>query len=130
MDILVPIDGSDASERALRFGAEMAYRFESSMQVIHITDKETEATDQLLERAETILAEAGFREEPEISFDVDFGFRSSETVGKEILDIVDSDGYDHVVMGHHGSGVVDRAILGSAVDTIVHAEAVPVTVVP
>jgi nucleotide-binding universal stress UspA family protein len=36
--------------------------------------------------------------------------------------------YDHVVMGHHGSGTVGRAILGSADETVVRAESLPVTV--
>jgi nucleotide-binding universal stress UspA family protein len=38
--------------------------------------------------------------------------------------------FDHVVMGHHGSGAVERAILGSAAETVLRAEEFPVTVVP
>lgn len=130
MDILVPIDGSEPSERALRFGAEMADRFESSLKVVHITDEETDATEQLLDRAETILREAGFVEKPTIAIDIDLGFRSADKVGNEILDLVETEGFDHVVMGHHGTGVVDRAILGSAAETVIDANDVPVTVVP
>lgn len=130
MDILVPIDGSEPSMRALRFGAKVAKRFESSLQVIHITDTETDATDQIIEQAETILREEGFHQEPAISADVDLGFRSADKVGQEILNIVESGDYDHVVMGHNGSGVVDRAILGSAAKTVLNANEIPVTVVP
>lgn len=130
MKILVPIDGSDASERALRFAADLSQRFGGSLRVVHISDAETDATDQILERARDILSEAGVDEEPEVEIDVDLGFRSAEQVGEDILDLVDDDGYDHVVMGHHGEGMVDRAILGSAAETVLRANEIPVTVVP
>lgn len=130
MDILVPIDGSDPSERALRFAATLASRFEASLHVVHITDQETEATEQIIERAGDILREEGVEADPEISIDVGLGFRSADQVGQDILEKVDAEGYDHVVMGHHGSGMVDRAILGSAAETVVDANEVPVTIVP
>lgn len=130
MDILVPVDGSDPSERAIRFAADLARRFECTLQVVHITDTETEATEQIIERAEEILAEEGIEGDPQISIDVDLGFRSAEQVGNDIVEMVESEGYDHVVMGHHGTGMVDRAILGSAAETVVDANVVPVTIVP
>lgn len=55
----VPIDGSDNAERALRFGAEMARRYDAAIDVVHITDVETESTEELLERADGILEEEG-----------------------------------------------------------------------
>ena len=130
MDILAPIDGSDPSERALRFAAELARRFECSLHVVHVTDQETEATDRIIERAREILREEGIEGDPEISIDVDLGFRSADRVGQDILEMVDSEEYDHVVMGHHGTGMVDRAILGSAAQTVVDANTVPVTIIP
>jgi nucleotide-binding universal stress UspA family protein len=33
-------------------------------------------------------------------------------------------------MGHHGSGRIERALVGSAAETVVRGETVPVTVVP
>jgi nucleotide-binding universal stress UspA family protein len=33
-------------------------------------------------------------------------------------------------MGHHGSGAVQRAILGSAAEAVVRSESVPVTIIP
>lgn len=130
MDVLVPVDGSDPSERALRFAAGFARRFDASLQVVHVTDTETDATDQVIERGREILSEEGIEANPEISIDVNLGFRVADQVGQNIVEMVEAEGYDHVVMGHHGSGVVDRAILGSAAETVVDANAVPVTIVP
>ena len=131
MEVLVPIDGSDCSIRALEFAAEFVDRFEASLHVVHISDSETEATDEIVERAREVLAETGVEDEPEVSTDVELAFRPADRVGKDILELVKDRGYDHVVMGHHGSGgAVERAILGSAAHTVVEEEVVPVTIVP
>ncbi|MFC4552140.1 MULTISPECIES: universal stress protein [Halorussus] len=131
MEVLVPIDGSECSFRALSFGVEFARRFDASLHVVHITDSETDATEDILERAREVLAEEDVDCEPELSTDVGLEFRPADRVGKDIVDLVEERGYDHVVMGHHGSGsAIERAILGSAAHTVVEEEAVPVTVVP
>jgi nucleotide-binding universal stress UspA family protein len=130
MDILVPIDGSECSFRALDFAIEFARRFEGSLHVVHISDSETDATDEILERASGKLREEGVSDEPEVSTDVDLAFRPAERVGKDILDLVSERGYDHVIMGHHGAGAVERMMLGSAAHTVIKKESVPVTIVP
>ncbi len=130
MEVLVPIDGSECSFRALDFAIDFARRFEASLHVVHVSDSETDATDEILDRARERLAEAGVPDEPEVSTDVDLSFRPAERVGKDILALVDERGYDHVVMGHHGSGAVDRMMLGSAAHTVVEEETVAVTIVP
>jgi len=130
MDVLVPIDGSECSFRALDFGIEFARRFEGSLHVVHISDSETDATDEIVERARQRLREEGIAGEPEVSTDVDLAFRPAERVGEDILDLVSERGYDHVVMGHHGNGTVERMMVGSAAHTVIEEESVPVTIVP
>jgi nucleotide-binding universal stress UspA family protein len=130
MQILVPLDGSECSSRALQFAIELAPRFEATLHVVHITDEETDATDDILDGARVALAEAGIEDDPEISTDVRLEFQPGNRVGDDIVALVGDRGYDHVVMGHHGSGAIERAILGSAAETVIRAEAVPVTVVP
>jgi nucleotide-binding universal stress UspA family protein len=130
MDVLVPIDGSDCSERALRFAVDFAERYGGQLSVVHITDEETDATERILERAERVLDEEGGDAEPSLALTVDLEFKTAAKVGKDIIRLVESEGFDHVVMGHHGSGAIETAILGSAAQTVVSAEVVPVTVVP
>ncbi|WP_435177509.1 universal stress protein [Halorussus sp. AFM4] len=130
MEVLVPIDGSECSFRALDFAIEFARRFEATLSVVHFTDSETDATDDILDRARERLRESDVDCEPEVSTDVELSFRPGDRIGEDILELVEERGYDHVVMGHHGSGTIDRAILGSAAHTVVEEEAVPVTIVP
>lgn len=130
MHILVPIDGSDASFRALRHGARMAKASKADLSIVHFTDEETDSTETLMNRASDVLDEMGVDAEPEVSTDVELEFRPGERVGKDILELVDARGVDHIVMGHHGSGAVERAILGSAAETVLESRRIPVTVVP
>ena len=58
------------------------------------------------------------------------GVRLADRVGTEILELVAEEIHDHVVMGQHGSGRVERALLGSDTETTVRGETVPATVVP
>ncbi|MGM0591506.1 MAG: universal stress protein [Halobacteriota archaeon] len=130
MKVLVPVDGSDDSFRALTFAVELCDRFGVTPHVVHFTDHETDATDEIMARARSVLEEAGVEDDPELVTEVDVELRTAGRVGKEILSLVEDRGYDHVVMGHHGSGTVERAILGSAAETVVRSELVPVTIVP
>jgi nucleotide-binding universal stress UspA family protein len=130
MQVLVPIDGSDCSDRALRFACEFAERYDADLHVVHFTDGRTAATEQVIEHASEMLDEAGVEDDPEVVVETDVGVRTAGRVGKAIVSLVSERGYDHVVMGHHGSGTVERAILGSAAETVVRAETTPVTVVP
>jgi nucleotide-binding universal stress UspA family protein len=129
MKVLVPIDGSDCSTRALSFAVEFAHCFDATLDVVHFSDAETDATDEICDRAaETIPDDVACT--IRVLTDEDLDFRPADRVGEIILELVESDGYDHVVMGHHGDGVVGRAILGSAAEKVVRAETVPVTIVP
>jgi nucleotide-binding universal stress UspA family protein len=130
MDVLVPIDGSECSFRALRFAANFARNFDATLHVVHFSDEATDATDEILARARSVLNAEDVDAELKLSEDVQLEFRPGDRVGENVLELVEENDYDHVVMGHHGSGAIERAILGSAAETIVRAEAVPVTIVP
>ena len=130
MRVLTAVDGSDCSMRALRFAVEFADRYDADLHVVHFSDVETEATEAVLERVREVLDDVDADVEPELALDENLETRTAAHVGEAIVETVDRDGYDHVVMGHHGAGRIERAILGSAAETVVRAERIPVTVVP
>jgi nucleotide-binding universal stress UspA family protein len=55
--------------------------------------------------------------------------RTDAGVGKPTVNVVEDGDYERVVMGHYGSGAGGRAIFGSAAETVVRSESVPVTVI-
>lgn len=131
MKVLVPIDGSDCSFRALEFGIELVNRYEGSLHVVHLTEVEGESSREIIDRAKDLLADHGIDEEPEVVTDLQMSEpRYANRVGKDIVQMAEEGDYDHVVMGHHGTGTVGRIILGSAAETVLRAADVPVTIVP
>ncbi|WP_435146622.1 universal stress protein [Halobaculum sp. P14] len=130
MDVLAAVDGSENSMRALRFAAEFAARYDAALHVVHVTDQRTEATERILASAEAVLEEADVDSDVELAVVTEMAVPTARAAGKELLDLVADEGFDHVVVGHHGAGRVERAILGSASETVVRGTTVPVTVVP
>lgn len=130
MQILAPIDGSDCSFRALSFACGMARAYEGDLHVVHITDVKNEATDEIIDRARDVLDAEGMEDEPEVATDIDLTNRPSKRIGEDILEIVDEGDYDHVVMGHHGQGRVERLVLGSAASTVLESNKIPATIIP
>ena len=130
MDVLVPIDGSDSSLRALRFAIDFAERFEASLHVVHVSDAETDATDQILDDARERLTASDLEGAPELILDERVSVRTAARAGERIVELVGERGYDHVVMGHSEGSDLERAMLGSAAQKVVRSECSPVTIVP
>lgn len=131
MYVLVPIDGSEASLRALRFGAHLAYRFDADIDVVHFAAERTDDTDDLFERAREIAREAGLTVEPELVLnDVVEERAAAQKVGERLIDLAEERGHDHVVMGRDRTGRLERFVLGSASETVVEESALPVTLIP
>ena len=131
MHVLVPVDRSDASTRALRFGAELADRFDADFSVVHVTEERTEKTERLLSRTRTVLEEVGTGCEPEVVLAEKISESGgARRVGDLLLDLAEERGYDHVVMGRHGGGRLERFVLGSASEVVLEEGDVPVTLIP
>lgn len=125
------MDGSECSRRALRHAVDVITVCSGTLDVVHLTDIRTEATDDVIEAAEEILSMAGVEGETEVITDIRVSEpRSSTHIGKRVLQLVDDREYDHVIMGHHGTGVAAELILGSTAKTVIEAGEVPVTVIP
>jgi nucleotide-binding universal stress UspA family protein len=129
MNLLVAIDGSAESERALDYALDLAAAFDATLQVVHFSNDETDATEAILDRAREAVDGYDLAAPPRVEL-VDLSVWTDAGVGRAIVNFVEDGEYDHVVMGHHGSGAVGRAILGSAAETVVRSEVVPVTIIP
>lgn len=139
--VLVPVDGSDRSEKALRYALENLQ--DPRITVVHVVNPANSfgyADDEYFdyqayqrqselqhERGETLLAEARETAEAE-------GV-TVETVlevgrpARSILSVAEDRDVDHIVMGSRGRSGVGRVIFGSVAETVTRRAAVPVTIV-
>lgn len=136
MKILVAIDGSECSVRAVEFAASLASMTGSTMGILNViphvkTTKEDliilmkeelgtpeKAGKKYLDHARELSEKAGVT--PELIL--------KEGNPPDII-IEESAAYDLLVVGSHGKGAFDEILLGSISRKIVHRATIPVTVV-
>lgn len=134
--VLVPMDGSTLSERALAYAlenhpdvavtvltvvAEPSVMMGSAMGLAIEDDIETAAEDRcedVFDRAREIAAEY----DADIDTVVDVG-RPARAIVSHAAD------YDAVVVGSHGGTMLDRLFVGNVAETVFRRSPVPVTVV-
>ena len=151
-DILVPLDGSELSERALTMAQNLAQSSEATVHLIHMVSREHElgagrgresfqevelemnlarqVTESRLQRGRSYLEQigsqlsnAGIKVEPE------FAVKAGEPA-QNIIDYVKEHSISLVVMSTHGHGGVRRLLVGSVTDRVIRSCEVPVLVVP
>ncbi len=135
--ILVPYDGGDASTAALRFAFE---RFpDASVVVLYVVEPFAEHTEAGVEGyrsewEETARKHASerFEEARAVADEFDTSIETEWRYGRParaIVACVEEEDVDHVVMGSHGRGGIERLLLGSVAETTLRRSSVPVTVV-
>jgi nucleotide-binding universal stress UspA family protein len=137
MDVLVPYDGSDQSEEALRFALRV---YEDEVTVLHVIDpvgkgggKSPKAAwwnmwyEDREDRAEEMLEEAN-----DVARGEGREVKTVRRTGKpsdEILGYIEDESVDAVVMGRRGETGLSRVLLGSVADNVARHADVPVTLV-
>jgi nucleotide-binding universal stress UspA family protein len=137
-NILIPVDFSNASKRALRYACELADTFEATLHVLHVVEHPylpgaylefypppAEFFDQVEQDSRKQL-ERLLTPEEQARYGAVLVSRTG-AAALEILDYVRSRGnIDLIVMATHGRGGVARLMMGSVADQIVRGAPCPV----
>jgi nucleotide-binding universal stress UspA family protein len=117
--LLVPVDGSDSSLRALAWAIDLAK--EVSGVTIHLVNVgEPEQSAAILGRAEQELRAAQLTYTKEAL---------SGPVAAVIAEHAGRHGCDAIVMGTRGMSAIENLVLGSIANEVVHLTRLPVTLV-
>ncbi|MFP8889062.1 universal stress protein [Natrialbaceae archaeon A-CW2] len=134
--VLVPYDGSDHAEAALRFAFET--HPDATIVVFHVVEPFAEHTDAGVENVRRWqdtareYAETAFEEAAAVAAEYDRSVETDWEYGRPqhvIVRYVTDHDVDQVVMGSRGRNGLDRLLLGSIAETVVRRVPVPVTVV-
>lgn len=136
---LVPLDGSSASERAVRHAASIADgRADAEIHLLHVqpallphgdrasamsvfgTMPGSDDMDRVFGRASRMLEQAGIRY---VTHHV------HGDAAQEIAFYADTHGCDQIVMGTRGLGPIRHLLMGSVATKVLHLVKVPVTLV-
>ncbi|ADB63073.1 UspA domain protein (plasmid) [Haloterrigena turkmenica DSM 5511] len=143
--LLVPVDGSPLSKRALEHAFE-EYG-DASVIALHVLDptdpgyssptdvdvrnEPPHGSDEWYERASE-EEEKIFDDARELASEYDGALDTETAIGepaREIVDYAEENEIDHVVMGSHGRRGETRLLLGSVADMVVRRSPVSVTVI-
>jgi len=141
--ILVPVDFSEASHKALEHAAELAKAFGATIDLLHVWEAPRYLPPELViagpapqrsladlsrAHAEGELQELVRNAGPIASL---IGqVRNEEGVPATKIVEVAASGYDLIVMGSHGRSGVKHLLLGSVAERVVRHSKVPVLTVP
>lgn len=141
-EILVGVDRSEQSRRAVEFAADRAQQLDRTVLVVHVipwspfsfntpednehrsTRREEEiaaARDQIVDPMAALVREKGVQVEALI--------QHGDPVDT-LIEIANQRASDHIVLGRTGDSRVKRVLFGSTPSHVVQLATVPVTVVP
>ena len=125
--IIVPIDGSKYSEKALQYASEIVHAFDSELILVYVIEKSLPIN--LLDRKEYLKILRKFGEKT-IEKANDKLLKNGITAKKilkegnivnEIEKIVKKEDCDLIIVGNKGLGSVSRLVLGSVSSKLAHS---------
>lgn len=134
--ILVPVDGSKYMEANVGYASEIAKGMDSKLTLIHVVTLPVVAPPEvnvdprpleqaglkILETAKKIAKKEGA--DPETRLGRGYG-----NAAQEILRIAEQEGFDLIVIGAKGHSLLDKLLVGSVCETVMHHAACPVLVI-
>lgn len=140
--ILVPLDGSETSERGLREAVHLASHHDVTLVLLHVIDdfptvrqlaasepieqlkaKRRKAGEELVRRGEQLAHASHFKTESIVCF-------AMESVPDSVVETAVKKACELIVLGTHGRSGVRRAALGSVAEQVSRHSPVPVMLVP
>jgi nucleotide-binding universal stress UspA family protein len=123
--ILVPIDGSENSKRALTRAKELGELYKAQLIILTVIDNgrffSIEFKDELIRILEQNAKELLEKQEKELK-DYPFGVKTMYKFGDvpdEIINVADEEDVDLIVIGTRGLGAFSRAVLGGVSHKVV-----------
>ena len=133
--ILVPLDGSKGSFKALTKAIFLAKKCDSSITALYVlhtafdnpnliylpqSQNELKKVEKFLATAKNQVTKNSIKFKKEILFGHE---------AKEIMDFAQKGRFDLIVLGARGRGTIKQMLLGSVSNTVVHSSKIPVLII-
>jgi nucleotide-binding universal stress UspA family protein len=137
--ILVPIDGSENSMRALEHGLFLCSKLKSSLTILYVIEippflyiQSQKLVDSIMltleNEAKSILIN-GKIQGKKYNIDPDSLFLEGGDTGSIIIDYSEKNSFDFIIIGSKGKGNFKNALLGSVSHRVLHHSKNPVLIV-
>lgn len=132
-DILLPTDGSEESEAAVKHAEELAEKFDSKIHVIYVVDITRGVGDPAFQSHLDDMKDFGEETTEEVAEQLeDVEVETHVTVGlphQEIDEYIEENDIDLITMGSHGRSGLNRFLLGSVTEKVLRTTSTPVLTV-
>ena len=134
--ILVPVDGSEPSQRATAFAAKLARAFSARVVLLYVFDAPSSgvlgltshAADHLKKASEQLAADAFAKAQAQLGDIIPLRLHETGEPAKTILAVAAAEGIDHIVMGSRGLSPIKEIMMGSVSENVLQAAPCPVTI--
>jgi nucleotide-binding universal stress UspA family protein len=139
--ILVPVDGSETSYKAVSQAAALAHAFNAKVTIVQILTLDpyiaaeyitAQQTNDLIERARnSILKDLDDAKNKfaEYGITADTALLEGQNISAEIIKAANAQGADLIVIGSHGRTGIKKLFLGSVAQSILGEAEIPVLIV-
>ena len=137
-NILVPHDGSGHSKHAFKVALDIAKKYNSKISLLTVLDTSTghwahtNLWDKAIFGAKTMVTKE-FESFESVAKKAKISFHSeiieSKSITKSIVSYSKSKKIDLIIMGAHGTTGLDKLILGSVSESVIHRVRCPVLIV-
>lgn len=142
--ILIPTDGSRGVEKAIEYAATLAKKFSSEVHILFVVESNNVLIGYDQEMASQAQVQSAVENMYQIGEDTvgkiakqlaETGIKNVSTEVRDghpaevILEYAKGKGIDLIVMGTHGRRGLNRLLLGSVADEVVHLATIPVMTV-
>ena len=135
MNILVPIDGSEYSQKALLQACEIAKNYKSNLILVYVVDKPISLN--LLDRKEYLNILRKFGEKVLVKGKENAKLEGIDAttimkegnISNEIVKIAKNKKCNLIIIGNKGLGTAARFFLGSVSNYVIHTSKIPVLLV-
>lgn len=137
--ILVPIDGSNTSNKALDYALKMAQNDQAEVRMIYCIDElsvltghefSSEVMQMARDNGHAILQKGlALAQSAKIKADTRLVDRVGQRLGESVADAAGDWGADLIVLGTHGRRGIGRVLLGSGAEQVMRMSPVPVLMV-
>mgnify|MGYP002614680439 CR=1 FL=1 len=128
--IMVPLDGSEESDRAFVFALDMAGRYHSSLLLVHVVDMNEKMSGyvpaELMEEGYKLIGRYARKVPPAVPL------KTLVRIGappQTLFSVWKEKKADLIVMGSRGRGSVESIVMGSVSQYILHHVTAAVTIV-
>ncbi len=132
-DILLPTDGSEEAEAAVKQAKKLAEKFNSKVHIMYVVDITQGVGDPAFQSRLGEMKEFGQNTVEEVAEKLeDISVETTVETGiphQEIVEYVENEDIDLVVMGSHGRSGLNRFLLGSVTEKVLRTTSQPVLTV-